>query len=244
MAWAAVQRQRLCVRGGRRRERAEKYRFATIKTDKDDYPPGQQALISGSGWQPGETVSLLFQEDPAVHPDYLLQVVADQNGDIYWDQWAPDGHDLGVRFYLTAQGSQSRAQMTFTDSRTITSVGGLPVTVASGASIAVTVSVHDNNAGAQPELCVRQVGASTRNAPGTVTCFDNTNHDGSGKLTRKRQYYSSERGSAYNRTSLPFTTRANQPLSSRRYDGRRDQAPTVLVDRRERTLKVQPTRLP
>ncbi len=94
---------------------SEKYRFATIKTDKDDYAPGENALISGSGWQPGETVTLLFQEDPAVHPDYVLQVVADANGEIFWDQWAPEQHDIGVRFYLTAQDSRSRAQTTFTD---------------------------------------------------------------------------------------------------------------------------------
>ncbi len=49
---------------------AERYRFATIKTDKDDYAPGEFAVITGSGWQPNETVTLLFQEDPAVHDDY------------------------------------------------------------------------------------------------------------------------------------------------------------------------------
>ena len=32
----------------------EAYRFATIKTDKDDYAPGELAVITGSGWQPGE----------------------------------------------------------------------------------------------------------------------------------------------------------------------------------------------
>ena len=30
---------------------AEVYRFATIKTDKDDYAPGELAVITGSGWQ-------------------------------------------------------------------------------------------------------------------------------------------------------------------------------------------------
>jgi hypothetical protein len=89
---------------------AEVYRFATIKTDKDDYAPGEHAVITGSGWQVGEKVKLVFQEDPAVHDDYIIDrdsngdplIVADENGDIYWDQWAPDWHDLGVRFYLMA----------------------------------------------------------------------------------------------------------------------------------------------
>ena len=35
------------------------YRFATIRTDKDDYAPGEPAVISGSGWQPGEPVKLV-----------------------------------------------------------------------------------------------------------------------------------------------------------------------------------------
>jgi galactose oxidase-like protein len=99
----------------------EAYRFATIKTDKDDYAPGTKAIISGSGWQAGERVTLLFQEDPAVHDDYVLNLTADAEGRIYHDQWAPEEHDLGVRFYLMASGQQSqrRAQTTFTDNRNV-----------------------------------------------------------------------------------------------------------------------------
>jgi len=96
-------------------EDEERYRFATIKTDKDDYAPGERAVITGTGWQPGEDVRLVFQEDPAVHDDYVLTVTADENGNIYWDQWAPEEHDIGVRFYLMARDSRSRAQTTFTD---------------------------------------------------------------------------------------------------------------------------------
>ena len=101
---------------------AEVYRFPTLKTDKDDYAPGTQAIISGAGWQPDTDVTLLFQEDPAVHDDYVLTVHADTEGKIYWDQWAPEEHDLNVRFYLLAKqvladGSERRAQITFTDAR-------------------------------------------------------------------------------------------------------------------------------
>jgi len=86
---------------------AEVYRFATIKTDKDDYAPGELATITGSGWQPNEEVTLLFQEDPAVHDDYVLKVTANSAGNIYWNKWAPEQHDFGVRFYLTATDSKS-----------------------------------------------------------------------------------------------------------------------------------------
>jgi hypothetical protein len=121
---------------------AEVYRFATIKTDTDDYAPGQLAEISGSGWQPGEKVTLVFQEDPAVHDDYVLKVTADSSGNLYWNQWAPESHDLGVRFYLTATGSTSRAQVTFTDATaTTTTVGTSPNPSAPGESVTATASV-------------------------------------------------------------------------------------------------------
>ena len=109
------------VAGGGAAE-GEAYAFVTLKTDKDDYAPGQAALITGSGWHPGEEVTLVFQEDPAVHPDYTLTLTANGDGNISHDAWAPEEHDLNVRFYLMATGvtSQRRAQMTFTDSRTVT----------------------------------------------------------------------------------------------------------------------------
>src|SRR6266566_928419 len=96
---------------------AELYSFPTIKTDKDDYIPDERAIISGAGWAPGEAVTLVFTEVPKRHPDRFLKLTADASGNLYYDQWAPERHDLGIRFYVTAIGSQSgsQAQMTFTD---------------------------------------------------------------------------------------------------------------------------------
>ena len=61
---------------------SELYGFATVKTDKDDYVPGQTVVITGGGWQPGETVTLLLQEDvsPPFHDDLVLTATADENG--------------------------------------------------------------------------------------------------------------------------------------------------------------------
>jgi hypothetical protein len=128
---------------------AEVYRFATIKTDKDDYAPGELALITGAGWQPGEQVTLLFQEDPAVHDDYTLTLQADMAGNIHWNQWAPEWHDLGVRFYLTATGSLSRAQTTFTDALKVNVRRDQPraatLAVASGSTTAVRFAIENDN---------------------------------------------------------------------------------------------------
>jgi hypothetical protein len=118
---------------------AEVYRFPTIQTDKDDYAPGTKAIITGSGWEPNTDVTLLFQEDPAVHDDYVLHVMSREDGTLYWDQWAPDQHDLFVRFYLLAKQATSqgerRAQMTFTDANnvaTTTTLNAISTPLASG----------------------------------------------------------------------------------------------------------------
>ncbi len=130
---------------------AEVYRFATIRTDKDDYAPGELALITGTGWQPNETVRLTFQEDPAVHDDYVIDVVADPQGNLRWDQWAPEYHDLGVRFYLMASGGVSKAQTTFTDALKVTvkrrNPNAATFRVASGSTTPVTFELINANTG-------------------------------------------------------------------------------------------------
>ncbi|HEX5234993.1 MAG TPA: Ig-like domain repeat protein [Silvibacterium sp.] len=104
----------------------ELYGFAWVKTDAADYAPGTPVNITGGGWRPGETVTLHLQELPYFdsHPD--LTAVADSNGNISNNQFAPDVHDIDIRFYLTATGSASQAQTTFTDATptlTITGAG-------------------------------------------------------------------------------------------------------------------------
>jgi hypothetical protein len=41
---------------------AEAYGFATVKTDKDDYAPGETVVITGSGWEPNEPVMWKLEE--------------------------------------------------------------------------------------------------------------------------------------------------------------------------------------
>ena len=93
----------------------ELYGFATVRTDRQDYAPGENVTITGSGWQPGETVTLTLVESPLIDTHPTLTAVADGNGNIVNSQFVPDSHDFSIKFYLTASGSQSQAQMTFTD---------------------------------------------------------------------------------------------------------------------------------
>src|SRR5437899_8691942 len=90
---------------------------ATVMTDKADYAPGTIVTITGTGWQPGETVTLQLVESPLIdtHPD--LTAVADASGNIFNNQFSPDSYDVDVTFTLTATGGTSglQAQTTFTD---------------------------------------------------------------------------------------------------------------------------------
>ena len=94
--------------------------FATVKTDKDDYAPGEFVTITGSGWQPGETVNLTLHEVGTGAADTPLNAVVEADGTFVNDFWAPNESHLGVRFYLTADGAGATAQTTFTDNKVLT----------------------------------------------------------------------------------------------------------------------------
>lgn len=98
---------------------AEVYGFATIKTDKDDYAPYEIVTITGGGWESGDDVILTLHEtnNPVPHADRVWIVTADANGNLFDNSFYPEEHDIGVRFYLTAEGERSQAQATFTDAR-------------------------------------------------------------------------------------------------------------------------------
>jgi trimeric autotransporter adhesin len=93
----------------------ELYSFATVTTDQPDYAVGTAVNVSGSGWQPGETVTLTLVESPLIDTHGPYTAVADSNGNISSSQFVTDLHDVNVRFYLTAKGSVSQAQTTFFD---------------------------------------------------------------------------------------------------------------------------------
>src|SRR2546422_5712540 len=80
---------------------------ATVATDKADYAPGENVVITGSGWEPGETVNLVLYEDPALDPPLQLTAVADANGDFMNADFIVDVFDIGVTFTLTATGDPS-----------------------------------------------------------------------------------------------------------------------------------------
>ncbi len=132
---------------------AELYGFATVNTDRSDYSPGETVTITGSGWRPGEIVALTLVEQPLLDTHPLVPVQADDNGNILSTEFAPDEHDIGIRFMLTAYGSSSQAQTTFTDSVmsvTITSpTSAAPQTITSlPATVTASFSYQTSDTGA------------------------------------------------------------------------------------------------
>src|SRR5262249_12476347 len=70
---------------------------ATVSTDKADYAPGETVQITGTGWQPGEVVSVLLHEVPTRSPDITLTPTADGSGNITATHVVEE-FDLGVSY--------------------------------------------------------------------------------------------------------------------------------------------------
>src|SRR6185369_6905124 len=68
--------------GGSNQSSTELYGFATVKTDYKDYPPDTTVNITGTGWVPGETVTLTLVESPTFDTHGPYTVVADATGKI------------------------------------------------------------------------------------------------------------------------------------------------------------------
>jgi uncharacterized protein (TIGR03437 family) len=96
---------------------SELFQYVTIGTDKPDYHPGTAVNISGSGWQPGEQVSVQIVAVPEDlhHIEFTGSGIADGSGNVTVSGFAVDQSDLNMKFVLTATGSQFQAQTSFTD---------------------------------------------------------------------------------------------------------------------------------
>jgi hypothetical protein len=96
----------------------------TVRTDYPDYSPGDAVLVTGTGWEPNETVSLHFDETPYQFVLITLYTVADAEGNISNYDYIIQDYHLGTAFVLTATGMSSGriAQTTFTDNPKVGSV--------------------------------------------------------------------------------------------------------------------------
>src|SRR6185369_15032384 len=134
--------------GGSNQSSTELYGFATVKTDQADYQPGTTVNISGTGWLPGETVTLTLVESPNLDAHGPYSVTVDASGNFTNSSFVTDIHDLGIRFFVTAVGSQSQAQNTFTDAKgTNTAISSSQNPSTAGNSVTFTATVTESGTG-------------------------------------------------------------------------------------------------
>jgi hypothetical protein len=93
---------------------------ASIRTDRSDYPPGATAYIDGSGFVPGERVTLQVThsdgtaEGGAGHDPW--DVIADGNGNLASEWYVNPDDSAGSSFLLTADSASGlHAETSFTD---------------------------------------------------------------------------------------------------------------------------------
>ena len=158
------------------------YGFATVKTDKDDYAPGETVVITGTGWQPGETVTLRLQEDvsPPFHEDRTLSATADENGGIINTEYSPEAHDVGVMFYLTATGAGAQAQNHFWDAAP---PAPPPLAAALGLESAAPAIATTSVVPTPALTVVKTVDLTAISAPGTLTYTITVDNTGNVNLT-------------------------------------------------------------
>lgn len=118
----------------------------SIATDQADYLPGTTAIITGSGFRPGETVTLqVLHADgtPSSGEDHApWTVLADANGNVQSTWHVCEDDCVGSHLELTATGQDSglTAQVRFTDA--ITTL--VSVTPASPTSVANCIPFGNN----------------------------------------------------------------------------------------------------
>ena len=130
---------------------------AIIATDKDDYAPGENVTISGTGWAADETVHLTLTEEPVRDGTHEWDVVADAEGNFTDRSFTPGSQHIGVTFTLAARGevSGSATQLTFKDGNIKARTSGL------SAATDITVSWRKFN-GATCSGAAIQSGSNTR----------------------------------------------------------------------------------
>jgi hypothetical protein len=101
----------------------------TIISDLPDYGPGATVTLTGTGWDPGESVHLLVNDDVGQTWSHTADVTADDQGSLGDTFQLPDW--FIATYFVTATGATSgTATTTFTDA-TYTVSGTNPVVVGS-----------------------------------------------------------------------------------------------------------------
>ncbi|MGN6249403.1 MAG: MBG domain-containing protein, partial [Ginsengibacter sp.] len=215
---------------------------ATISTDQPDYAPGSTVIISGTGFQPGETVTLQVLHDPTGGDDATSPahqpwtVVADANGNVSSTWLVPaDEDELGATLKLTAVGGSSglSASVVFTDgvSYANESVGSQAASLVYGTASSTTFvyNIKVNGAGSTTGT----INVSGLPAGATYT-YPTAPEQGSNTITVTIQTSSSTPAGNYTLTfSTSFDAHPNPSVS----DGK---STLLVVGKRVATVTADP----
>jgi trimeric autotransporter adhesin len=91
----------------------------TVQSDKEDYAPGELVTLTGGGWQAGESVNIVVNDDEGQTWNRNVNVIADASGNITDSFNLPDW--FVATYSVTATGASGTATTTFTDSISFTS---------------------------------------------------------------------------------------------------------------------------
>jgi hypothetical protein len=107
----------------------------TIQSDKADYAPGELVTLTGSNWQPGESVHINVNDDQGQTWSRNVDVTADASGNISDSFNLPDW--FVAQYSVTATGAQSgTATTSFTDAVIAYSPTKYPIPPATYQSVA------------------------------------------------------------------------------------------------------------
>jgi hypothetical protein len=80
-------------------------RIVSFQADRQEYSPGEVVILTGSGWEPGETVTLSVHEKPTLSPDRSWTVEADASGEIFDNRLIRDSKYIAYEVTATGQSS-------------------------------------------------------------------------------------------------------------------------------------------
>jgi hypothetical protein len=125
----------------------------TIQSDKADYAPGELVTLTGSGWQPGESVRIFVNDDQGQTWNRIQDVTADASGNISDSFNLPNW--FVAQYSVTATGTQSgTATTSFTDADVVYNPPRFPTTgfqsVAAGNNFSFNLNATKQGGGADP----------------------------------------------------------------------------------------------
>jgi len=153
------------------------YGQAEVTTNQLDYYPGDVVVVTGSGFWPGESVSLRLVQYPTLHDPLVFYAKADSTGAFQNSDYTVQDEDLATSFDLTVTGLSSGLVATtfFTDSPKVGSVTVTPLSSLlcsnTGGSATYTITVNRGSGGGSSGSFTANLSITSALPPGVTASF-------------------------------------------------------------------------